>query len=51
MTGGAGLYYAYQRMIAEAVLALELIESDLRKAEGSDVDELGSAVAPPRSQQ
>ena len=29
--GKAGLYYAYQRMVAEAMLALELLDEDLRR--------------------
>lgn len=36
LDGRHGLYYAYQRLLAETMLALELLDEQLRKGAGSD---------------
>ena len=49
--GWAGVYYAFQRMLAEIVLALYLIESDLRAEaqgqQGAWSTELGAGLGKP----
>ena len=48
--GWAGVYYAFQRMLAEILLALYLIEEDLREPRGQRSEVSGTDVSDQRSE-
>lgn len=46
LDGRAGLFYAFQRTVAELILSLYLFEEDMRRAGGSSREDAAEKVAP-----